>query len=187
MPALGEDEKQALLKLARSTIRASLTQQARIERPDQIAPPLQENRGCFVTLHKFGELRGCIGTIEPVRPLIDAVEKNAINAAFSDPRFPAVREEELNDIDLEISVLTTPEEVRFSTPEELLDQLEPGVHGVIISQGRLSATYLPQVWDQLPNKESFLNSLCLKGGMPQSAWRDPKTQVKVYKVEYFPE
>lgn len=187
MPTLEKDEKIALLKLARSTIAATLTTEAQIERPDQISPALKENRGCFVTLHKDGDLRGCIGTIEAVRPLVDAVEKNAVNAAFSDPRFPAVREEELSGIDLEISVLTTPETIAFSTPEELLDQIEPGVHGVIISQGGFSATYLPQVWEQLPDKEHFLSSLCIKGGMSPDAWQDPKTQVKVYKVEYFAE
>jgi AmmeMemoRadiSam system protein A len=187
MPSLGKKEKQALLKLARSAIKASLTKKTTIERPDKNFPLLQENRGCFVTLHKHGALRGCIGTIEAIRPLIDAVQQNALNAAFSDPRFPAVREDELEQISLEISVLTTPRQLTFTSPEELLDQLEPGVHGVIISQGYLSATYLPQVWDQLPDKESFLGSLCLKAGMAQEAWRDPNTQVKVYEVEYFPE
>lgn len=187
MSPLGKAEKQFLLDHARSTLSASLDRKTAVDTAEPKSPLLQENRGCFVTLHKHGALRGCIGTIEAVRPLIDAVRQNALNAAFSDPRFPAVQADELEEINLEISILTPPRQLSFNSPEELLDQLKPGVHGVIISRGYHSATYLPQVWDQLPDKETFLRSLCLKGGMPQDAWRDPNTQIQVYEVEYFHE
>ncbi len=187
MTSFSKEERQILLKLARSTISASLSEKGQIEKPAQLPPSLQQKRGCFVTLHKHGTLRGCIGIIDAIYPLIDAVERNARNAAFSDPRFPAVTEDELENINVEISVLTSPQALHFETPEELLDQLKPGIHGVILSLGHHSATFLPQVWEQLPKKEKFLSSLCLKGGMAQDAWRDSKIDVKVYEVEHFPE
>jgi AmmeMemoRadiSam system protein A len=140
-----------------------------------------------VTLHKNGALRGCIGTIEPVTPLIACVEENAINAAFRDPRFPPLTEDELADIDIEISVLTVPSRLEFENGEDLKNKLEAGIHGVILSQGYRRSTFLPQVWEQLPQKDAFLEHLCLKGGMPKTAWMDPQTKVEVYEAEYFSE
>lgn len=182
------EEQQVLLKAARLAISALLG--ADCHPPEATAdtlPALMETHGCFVTLHKAGKLRGCIGTIEPANALIINVKDNATKAAFSDPRFPPVTAEELPEIEIEISVLTVPKLLDYTDAEDLLRKLEPGVHGVILSQGWHAATFLPQVWAQLPRKESFLSNLCVKAGLPQTAWKDKKTHVKVYEVTYFSE
>ncbi|MBW2037918.1 MAG: AmmeMemoRadiSam system protein B [Deltaproteobacteria bacterium] len=185
--SLSAQEKKALIRLARSAIEARLKKGTKVERPRAPSPALTANRGCFVTLHKDGRLRGCIGTIEPVSPLVECVERNAENAAFDDPRFPPLSEEELPDTDIEISVLSVPEALPFKNGEELKQKLQPRVHGVILSRGFHRATFLPQVWEELPDKERFLEHLCLKGGMPADAWKDPATSVQVYEAEVFGE
>jgi AmmeMemoRadiSam system protein B/AmmeMemoRadiSam system protein A len=184
--SLSIKDKKALLRFARSTIEARLMQSVTVERP-QASPILEQNRGCFVTLHKRGQLRGCIGTIEPVSPLIECVEKNAQNAAFQDPRFPPLSSEELSELDIEISVLSVPKRLVFKDGDDLKKQLQPNVHGVILYRGLHRSTFLPQVWEQLPDKEEFLGHLCLKGGMPANAWKDPSTSVEVYQAEVFGE
>jgi AmmeMemoRadiSam system protein A len=188
MTAYSLEEQEILLKTARAVISASLG--AGSHPPEVTAtafPALMETHGCFVTLHKAGALRGCIGTIEPTNSLITNVKDNAIKAAFNDPRFPPVTAEELPEIEIEISVLTVPIPLDYADAEDLLRKLEPGVHGVILSQGWHAATFLPQVWTQLPRKESFLSNLCAKAGLPQTAWKNKKTHVKVYEVTYFSE
>ena len=187
MSALTDADRKNLLILARSAIESELTADAKIKRPESNSPPLEEKRGCFVTLHKNRMLRGCIGTIEPVRSLVFNVEENAIKAAFNDPRFPPMEKNELTTVDIEISVLTVPKALDFENGEDLKKKLLPGVHGVILSREWHGATYLPQVWEQLPDKESFLEQLCQKAGMEGSCWQDTKTQVKIYQAEYFSE
>jgi AmmeMemoRadiSam system protein A len=187
MSVLTDADRKNLLLLARSVIEAELIPGAKIKRPEHRSAPLEENRGCFVTLHKNEILRGCIGTIEPVRSLISNVEENAINAAFKDPRFPPLQRDELSAVDIEISVLTVPKVLDFKDAEDLKKKLIPGVHGVILSREWHRAIYLPQVWEQLPQKESFLEHLCLKAGMEEACWKDPDTQVKIYQTEYFSE
>ena len=188
MPELTDEDRNILLELARSTIAAELIKGAATKRPSTVSTALQEKRGCFVTLHKKGVLRGCIGTIEPVRSLYANVEENALNSAFKDPRFPPVEKEELAEIDIEISVLSVPRPLQFKDGQDLLDKLKPGIHGVILSKGwPKEATFLPQVWDQLPQKKSFLEHLCLKGNMNRSCWMDKDLVVKVYEAEYFGE
>jgi AmmeMemoRadiSam system protein B/AmmeMemoRadiSam system protein A len=179
-------DKKVLLRLARSAIEAKLVKDVRVEMPEP-SPILKEDRGCFVTLHKYGQLRGCIGTIEPAYPLVECVEKNAQNAAFRDPRFPCLSAEELPEINIEVSVLSVPERLRFRDGDDLKRQLRPNIHGVIISRGMHRSTFLPQVWEQLPDKEQFLEHLCLKGGMPANAWKDHATSVEVYQAEVFGE
>lgn len=180
-------DRKALLKLARSVIEAKLVKGARVERPDRPSPALTQEMGCFVTLHKHGQLRGCIGSIEPVSTLVECVERNAQSAAFYDPRFPALSAEELSEIDIEVSVLSVPERLSFKDGEDLKRKLKPNVHGVILSRGYNRSTFLPQVWKQLPDKEQFLEHLCLKGGMSPEAWREPETTVEVYQAEVFGE
>ena len=180
-------DRRALLKLARSAIEAKLVKGAKLERPDPLSAALTEVCGCFVTLHKHGRLRGCIGSIEPVSPLVECVESNAKSAAFGDPRFPPLSRDELSDVDIEVSVLSVPQRIDFKDGEDLKRQLEPLVHGVILSRGFNRSTFLPQVWKQLPDKERFLGHLCQKGGMPQEAWQDPETKVQVYQAEVFGE
>ncbi len=185
--AMSTEDRKALLTLARSAIEAKLVKGAKVKRPESLSPVLTSEKGCFVTLEKLGQLRGCIGTIEPVSSLVECVEENAQNAAFRDPRFPALTEEELQEIDIEVSVLSVPQRVSFKDGEDLKRKLEPMVHGVILSRGMHRSTFLPQVWKQLPDKEQFLEHLCLKGGMSPKAWQDPDTEVKVYQAEVFGE
>lgn len=185
MLELTTEDKQELVQLAKTTIESKLIRSARPVRPDPPSPAMVEKRGCFVTLHKKGALRGCIGTIEPVSPLITCVEENAINAAFNDPRFPRLSRDELSDIDLEISVLTVPGPLDYASEEDLLNKLRPGVHGVILSRGGNRSTFLPQVWEQLPDKKAFLAHLCMKAGMDQECWKDKETRIQVYEVDYF--
>ncbi|MFH1673890.1 MAG: AmmeMemoRadiSam system protein B [Pseudomonadota bacterium] len=180
-------ERKFLLKLARSVIAARLKGEQFTINPDEVPEALQEQRGCFVTLHIGESLRGCIGTLLPVDPLYESIHKNALNAAFRDPRFPPLTLNELDKVHLEISVLTVPETISFTDGEDLKRQLKPNVHGVILSQGGRSSTFLPQVWEQLPDKEEFLEHLCLKGWMSGTCWKDPKTKVEVYEAEVFAE
>jgi AmmeMemoRadiSam system protein A len=180
-------DKEGLLRLARSAIKARLVEGAEVKRPELTSPAMLEQRGCFVTLHKKGQLRGCIGSIEPVSPLVECVEENAQNAAFRDPRFPALGQKELSEIDIEVSVLTVPKPLVFKDGKDLKHQLRPLVHGVILSRGFKRSTFLPQVWKQLPDKEDFLKHLCLKAGMSSTAWKDTKTEVKTYEAEVFGE
>ena len=187
MANLTPEDRKALVALARSAIAAELQPAAAIERPQVLSEALREKRGCFVTLHKKGQLRGCIGTIEPVRSLVENVEENACNAAFRDPRFPALTADELPLVDLEVSVLTVPEILAYKDPVELKQKLKPGSHGVIVSRGWHSATFLPQVWDQLPDPETFLAHLCRKAGMDPDCWQAKDVIVKVYRAEYFSE
>ena len=184
---LSTQDRAALLKLARSVIEARLVKRAKVVRPRQVSSVLKESRGCFVTLHKHGQLRGCIGTIEPIYSLLECVERNAQSAAFDDPRFPPLKAGELKEIDIETSVLSVPEAVSFADGEDLKRKLEPNVHGVILSLGARRSTFLPQVWKLIPDKEQFLEHLCLKGGMSPKAWEDPETTVEVYQAEVFGE
>ena len=187
MEKLAEADKAFLLQLARSTIAAELKKGKAALRPDPMPPVLGQERGCFVTLHKKGMLRGCIGTIEPVKPLVDGIAENAINAAFRDPRFPPLSPEEFDEVDVEVSLLTPPEILDFQDSNDLLEKLKPGVHGVILSKGWHRATFLPQVWDQLPEKVTFLQHLCQKAGMGKNCWQDPDLEVQVYTAEHFGE
>jgi AmmeMemoRadiSam system protein A len=187
MSTITDEDRAALLKLARSSIEAELIKELKAVRPEEIKPAMRENRGCFVTLHKNGRLRGCIGTIEAVKPLVVGVEENAFNAAFRDPRFSALEEKELKDINIEVSVLSVPLELSFRDKDDLKMKLKKGVHGVILSSGRHKATFLPQVWEQLPDVEKFLEHLCIKAGMNKDCWKNKTTRVQIYETEFFSE
>ncbi|MFH1886543.1 MAG: AmmeMemoRadiSam system protein B, partial [Pseudomonadota bacterium] len=182
-----EKDRQALLTLARSAIRAKLFPDAQVIRPEPVPESLGENRGCFVTLHVDGQLKGCIGTIEPLQSLVEGVEFNAVNAAFQDPRFSPLSVEEFPNIKIEISVLTVPRPLPFTDGADLKEKLKPGVHGVILSRGMRRSTFLPQVWEQVPDTDTFLTMLCRKGSMAANCWQDPETRVLVYEAEYFEE
>ncbi len=187
MSTLNDEERSALLIVARSAIKAGLYNDSRVELPDNLTDGLKENRGCFVSLHEAGRLRGCIGTIEPTRSLVVHVEENACNSAFRDPRFPPLGKKELSAVAIEISVLTIPRELPFTDGDDLKRKLNPGVHGVILSREWQSATFLPQVWEQLPDATVFLEHLCQKAGMNKNCWQDTGTKVRVYEAEYFSE
>jgi AmmeMemoRadiSam system protein A len=148
---------------------------------------LSETKACFVTLTENGELRGCIGHISPQESLCQAVVDNARNAAIRDPRFLPVQPGEADKIKIEISVLTEPKPLQFSSPEDLLAKLQPGKDGVVLKIGGRGATFLPQVWEQLPDKVEFLNRLSEKAGCATGDWRKPGTSVLIYHVEAFKE
>jgi hypothetical protein len=181
-------DRQYLLDLARRTVQeAAATGQVPQVSATGLAPRFAVAKGCFVTLTERGELRGCIGNIMPQGPLFQAVVENARNAALRDPRFPPVKSSEVDQLEIEISVLTEPLPLLFSSPEDLLSRLQPGVDGVVLQIGSREATYLPQVWEQIPSKLEFLNSLAEKAGCEPSAWRQPDTSVLIYHVESFKE
>jgi AmmeMemoRadiSam system protein A len=184
---LTDDDRKTLLRLARFAIQSKLEKNTLNQIPQKLTPDLKEKRGCFVTLHKNGGLRGCIGSIEPEKPLFEGVKENAVNAAFRDPRFSPLQPHELADIEIEISVLTVPEELPYENVKELKQKLKPGVHGVILSRGWQQSTFLPQVWEQLADVESFLTHLCLKAGMEAGCWQHPDTKIQLYEAEYFSE
>jgi len=179
-------ERSQLLALARQSLKNAVAQDAP---PDTAGLPakLSEKKGCFVTLTTGGQLRGCIGNILPQEPLGRAIADNARNAALRDPRFDPVQPAELDKIEIEISVLTEPAPLSFSSPDDLLGKLCPHRDGVVLRIGDRMATYLPQVWAQIPDKADFLDSLAQKAGCERSAWRKPGTEVFVYQVESFGE
>ena len=184
---LSDDDRNCLLKVARSAITAELVGGAEVIRPAKPSTALQEKCGCFVTLHKNKALRGCIGTIEAAHSLLAGVEDNARNSAFRDPRFSPLEADELPAVDIEISVLSVPIALKYDDADDLLKKLQPGIHGVIISKAWHTATFLPQVWKQLPDTISFLEHLCLKAGLEKNSWKTGDLTVKVYTVEYFSE
>ena len=146
---------------------------------------LTRRRACFVTLTKNGELRGCIGSIFPREPLCRAVVQRARSAATEDSRFLPVGKEELDELDIEVSVLTIPRRLEFQSPEDLVAGLRPEIDGVVLRVGRRQATYLPQVWEQIPDAETFLSHLSKKAGLPPDAWKSPQAMVLIYQVEAF--
>jgi len=155
---------------------------------ESLADPLfDEPRATFVTLKKAGRLRGCIGSLKATSPLKEDVRRNAANAAFQDPRFPPLRPAELNGIDIEVSILSAPRPLAYADGEDLIRKLSPREDGVIIRQGRAGATFLPQVWEQLPRAEEFLAHLCRKAGLAAEAWQSGELIVETYRVQYFEE
>jgi AmmeMemoRadiSam system protein B/AmmeMemoRadiSam system protein A len=178
------DHQKILLQFARESLCASVKKEI-LQVPVTIPAALKESLGCFVTITKTGSLRGCIGYIEPIKPLIEAVIDNAGNAALHDPRFTPVTIDELGKVSIEISVLTKPEQLSFDGPDDLLSKLIPMVHGVILQKGNRQSTFLPQVWCQLPEKIKFLEHLSVKAGMQSDGWKT--SNVKIYTAQHFQE
>lgn len=185
MHQLTEAQGRSLLTLARTTLKHQLTGS---EAPQQPADPaLVASAATFVTLKLSGKLRGCIGNLQPVGSLWQGIRDNAINAAFHDHRFSPLVAAELDRVHIDISVLSAPEPLEYSDSSDLTRKLSPGIDGVIIRDGRRSATFLPQVWQQLPIPEQFLGHLCQKAGLSERAWRDTKLEVQIYHVQCFAE
>lgn len=186
-----QEQGQTLLDQARATLIKKLGgDQSRI--PEDLDERLKDQvfdqkLGTFVTLHLHGNLRGCIGSLIGDEPLRDNVQNNAINAALHDPRFPPLSTRELAEVDIEVSVLTSPQPFKYSSPQDLVNRLRPGVDGVIMKKGMAQSTFLPQVWEQLPKPEAFLNNLCLKAGLPQEAWKQGDVEIMTYQVQSFAE
>jgi len=188
MDVYSNDEKSYLIDLAKTAIYTgeikSIIQSVNLEK---ISSNLKKERGVFVTIYKNGGLRGCIGYILPVIPLYNAVIENAYNAAYKDPRFLPLKKEEVKELDVEISVLTLPQKLNYDDSKDLLDKLEPLKDGVIIRKGFSSATFLPQVWEQLLEKKDFLSHLCLKAGLPKDEWEKGKLDIELYRAIVFGE
>lgn len=185
---LTREEGEELIALARKTIEAELFgSDTPPEEGMEISPGLLEKRGTFVTLTVDKGLRGCIGNIIPDDSVTEGVKRNALNAAFGDPRFRPLTAEEWERVRVEISILSDPLPLVYSKPQELLDMLRPGLDGVIIRKGMRQATFLPQVWEQLPEKSEFLTHLCLKAGLDGDAWRKGPLDVLTYDVQAFEE
>ncbi|MBS0012927.1 MAG: AmmeMemoRadiSam system protein A [Desulfobacterales bacterium] len=186
------DEKKGeiLLEIARKTIaeRLGLSYDPLADLDAAVRDPVFESRrGTFVTLKINDQLRGCIGNLLPDKPLINAVQDNAVNAAFQDPRFTPLSPREFEKIQIEVSLLTEPRPLDYKDGRDLLDKLRPHVDGVILRKGPYSSTFLPQVWEQLPDTKTFLEQLCMKAGLPADAWQKGDIEVMTYQVQYFEE
>ena len=180
--SLNAQQKEKLLTLARNTI-VSQIKTAKALEVEVDDPALEEIRGAFVTIHRAGQLRGCIGNIIGTEPLYIGVRDMAIAASTQDPRFPPLSEAELADIDIEISVLTPLKKITE------LDEIILGTHGVLVRQGFNSGVYLPQVATETGwSKEEFMNSLCAqKAGISADAWKKGECEIYVFSAEVFGE
>ena len=186
------EQGRSLVDLAKHTIMEKLGRKINKLRADKLAAELtnskfQESCGTFVTINIEGKLRGCIGNLYAEGTVVEGVRQNAINAAFNDPRFPPLSESELSDIDIEVSILSVPQPLDCKDGDDLIDKLRVDVDGVILKKGFLSATFLPQVWKQLPKAEVFLSHLCVKAGLPANEWKNNELEVRTYQVQYFEE
>jgi len=185
---LTEEEGKHLVEMARKTIEKALFNPKNKNEPDPVKfPKFQERRGTFVTITMNGALRGCIGHIIPQESLVESIRVNAMNAAFSDPRFRPLSQSEFEKIKIEVSILTEPTPLAYTDANDLLGKLKPGTDGLIIRKGYHQATFLPQVWEQLPNKKEFLTHLCLKAGLAGDAWVSEALEVHRYQVQAFEE
>ena len=189
---LTPEQGAALVKLARQTLARHFRRPIEPEAAKTLDAlladrALEQRSGTFVTLKIDNQLRGCIGSLSATVPLTDGVRDNAINAAFHDPRFSPLSQTELDRVQIEVSVLTEPVPLDYRDADDLLDKLRPGVDGVILKKGFASATFLPQVWDQLPKPEQFLTHLCMKAGLSGGQWRKGDLEIKIYQVQYFEE
>jgi AmmeMemoRadiSam system protein A len=185
---LSLDEQYTLLRLARQAMEQAVRgeKQAALDAA-RFTARLRAPGASFATLTKSGELRGCIGALEPYQPLVQDVREHAAAAALEDPRFPPVQIAELDQIEIELSCLTVPEKFEYKSAEELLAGLHPHVHGVLLRDGFRRATYLPQVWAKIPDKAAFMDSLCEKMGVPADLWRHKHLEIFLYQVEEFHE
>ena len=171
------------MTIARATIAKELNM---FVEPWFDAPWLGEQGACFVTLHRVGELRGCIGSMLAYRSLLEDVEANARSAAFNDPRFPPLEAWELADLSIEVSLLSPLEPMQFDSEEDLLRQLRPGVDGLLLECGRHRGTFLPAVWQALREREVFLNKLKGKAGLDEGFWAS-EIRVKRYTTHSWSE
>ena len=182
---LCEEERILLRKLAHEAVEYGLQHDGYLPVDTTRYPrPLREPGASFVTLQKNGELRGCIGSLEAHRPLVEDVVHNAYAAAFSDPRFPPLSERELADVEFHLSILTPAVAMDFNSEADLLRQLRPGIDGLVLEDGNHRGTFLPSVWESLPDAVQFLQHLKLKAGLPTNYWSDT-LKVSRYTTESF--
>lgn len=177
-------ERIRLLDLAAASIEQGLEGKRLAPRAAEYPLSLRIERASFVTLNIAGELRGCIGSLEAWRPLVLDVAENAWSAAFRDSRFAPLRRDEFERLEIHLSLLTSPEELSFESEADLLAQLVPGVDGLILLEGALRSTFLPSVWESIPEPQEFLRQLKRKAGLPAGYWSD-SLQLSRYRAESF--
>lgn len=179
--------RKTLLEVARQSILYGLEHGSapRLD-PTSFTSELRGDRASFVTLHRDGELRGCIGHLEAFLPLVVDVSDNAYAAAFQDPRFPPLSKREYADLEIHISVLTPPSPLHFDSEADLLNKIRPGVDGLILEDGPFRGTFLPSVWDSLPSPEDFLRQLKRKAGLAPDHWSE-QLSISRYETESFGE
>lgn len=184
-PKLSDEARRILRDVARQSIAHGVERGGPLQISlEEYPPELQEIRACFVTLHLGGMLRGCIGSLEAHRPLVLDVAHMAFSAAFSDPRFSPVRKEELEDLEISISVLSPQEQISFDSEEDLLQKIRPGIDGLVIKEDFFSGTLLPSVWESIPDPKEFLRTLKMKANLPPNHWSDT-VQIFRYTTESF--
>ncbi len=182
------EEQKILLRLAREAMERGVKgEKLPALDPASLTPNLRALGCSFVTLTVRGQLRGCIGSLEPMQPLAEDVREHAVAAALEDPRFPPVEPAELQGIEVEVSRLTSAVPLEYKDADDLLAKLCPHVDGVILRDGFHRATFLPQVWEKIPDREDFLDNLCYKMGADPDLWRRKHLEVLTYKVEEFHE
>jgi len=182
---LSPADAQALLALARKTLTHATAHPEAPDppiAPDSLPARLRLPQACFVTLTDQGELRGCIGTLQARARLYLETIRQTRNAALRDHRFEPVEQGEAGRLRIEISLLTEPEEVALGPSHDLLASLSPGLDGVILEVGGRRATFLPQVWSQLPDPAEFMRELAQKAGADAEAWRSPSARIRTYRV-----
>ncbi|HHI93536.1 MAG TPA: AmmeMemoRadiSam system protein A [Gammaproteobacteria bacterium] len=180
-----EEEKILLRQVAKNAVEYKLQYGTPLNVDTTRYPrPLRERGASFVTLKKHGELRGCIGSLEARRPLVEDVAHNAHAAAFTDPRFPPVSLPELPELEFHLSVLTPATPMQFESEKDLLEQIRPGTDGLVLEDGPYRSTFLPAVWESLPDAPQFLQHLKLKAGLPKDHWSDT-LKISRYTTESF--
>lgn len=185
LSTLCEEEHILLRELVLEAIKYGLEQENHLPVDTSRYPKsLQQPGASFVTLNKDGQLRGCIGSLEAYQPLVNDVAYNAYAAAFNDPRFPPVSENELDQLEFHISVLTPAVPMEFESEQDLLEQIRPGIDGLVLEDGVHRGTFLPAVWESLPDKINFLRHLKQKAGLPPDYWSDT-IRVSRYTTESF--
>lgn len=185
---LTDEERKILLRIARQALESAVRGQPVPKTdPSDLTAKLIEPGASFVTLTIDEMLRGCVGTLEPYQSLAADVSEHAVAAGLQDFRFPPVQPEELNQIEIEVSRLTVPQPLNYDTPQSLIEHLRPGIDGVVLRDGMRRATFLPQVWEKLPDPVEFLEHLCAKMGADPGIWKRKKLEVLLYQVEEFHE
>jgi AmmeMemoRadiSam system protein A len=185
-PEFDAASRARLLRIARESIVHGLEHGVPVEPAADGDPALALHRAAFVTLHRREQLRGCTGSLEPRRVLAAEVAGNAFQSAFRDPRFYPVEARELDELTVEVSVLSPLERMDVRTETELLSELMPGVHGLVIELGARRATFLPAVWESLPEPQAFLRALKRKAGLPEDLWSN-RFSAYCYHTETFGE
>jgi AmmeMemoRadiSam system protein A len=185
---LPAEDRSTLLRLARQAVElAAAGKPGPALRLEDLPEVLHAPHATFVTLTSNGDLRGCIGALQASLPLAQDIVVHARAAATEDFRFRPVRPEETPDIEIEISILSDPVPLEYGDADDLMARLRPGIDGVILTSGLHRATFLPQVWEKVPQPHQFLDLLCEKAGLPRRAWRTGHLDVSTYQVESFQE